>query len=421
MHGVLGLAELWRPGFPHIAALVSGPSSLLHTTPLDGTLVVAQFPIQSDSLIRALYLERPNPFLVKCRLDGGKVVDAYLPNPGRLLELLLPDTRLILTASGPGKGTAPRKTRFTVLALERDGTAILLHTHLCNEVARHLLENDRIPALVGAEILGSEVPLGRNRFDFLLRHGGWELYLEVKSCTLFGNGVAMFPDAITARGRKHLEELAELSRSGVQSAVLFVAHTRDVDWFMPDYHTDLAFSRSLLSVREEVEILPAAVEWSPDLSLSRDVKMLDVPWSHLEREVVDTGSYLLLFEVGRDLRLGREGGATVVLRRGHYLYVGLDMGNLTRRINRHLRGTGREAIDDVIRMADRVTPLAVRSPDLEGCEIARALTAILEPVSGVVDPPECDCHTHLLFGSQNPLDRREFHAILSRYRMKHPT
>ena len=381
---------------------------------------MAQFPIQPDSLIRARYLERPSQFIVKCRLEDGKVVDAYLPNPGRLLELLLPDTALILTPSGPGKGATPRKTRFTVLALERDDGAILLHTHLCNEVARYLLEGDRIPPLSGAEILGAEVPLGRNRFDFLLRHRGRELYLEVKSCTLFGNRVAMFPDAVTARGRKHLEELAELSRGGVRSAVLFVAHTRDVDWFMPDYHTDLAFSRSFLSVREAVEILPLAVEWRPDLSLSADVKMLDIPWAHLEREVVDTGSYLLLIELGRDRRLETHGGSTVVLRRGHYVYVGADMDNLTRRINRHLRGTGREAVDDVLRLADRVVPLAVRSPDLDACRIAEAFATLLEPVAGAIDPADCGCPTHLLHGPRNPLDRSGFHAILSRFRMKHP-
>ena len=382
---------------------------------------MAEYPLQIDCLIGATYVERPNQFLVSCQLDGGVTVDAYLPNPGRLWELLFPGTRLILTPTGSRQGDKPRKTRFTVLALERDGAAILLHTHLCNQVARALLDAGRIPPLAGAEILGSEVPLGRNRFDFLLKKDGRELYLEVKSCTLFGNGVAMFPDAITARGRKHLEELAELGRKGVQSAVLFVAHTRNVEWFIPDYHTDLAFSRSFLAAREDVTLLPAAVEWGADLSLSPEVKMLDIPWAHLDREVVDTGSYLLLFELGRDRKLVGSGGREGTLRGGHYVYVGSDMENLTRTINRHLRGTGREAIDEVIKLADKVTPLAVRSSRNEASEISGAFASIFSPLTDAIDPGPRGCPAHLLYSAEDPLDRPEFHKVLSQFRMKHPT
>ena len=167
------------------------------------------FPAPAHRLLRARFLERPNRFLVRCRLGNGRVVEAFLPNPGRLWELLLPEAALYLTSS---QRSRTRRTAYTCVAVERDGRPVFLHTHLANRVARRLIEAGRIHGLEGAEVVRSEVPLGASRFDLLLRHCGNNVYTEVKSVTLFGNGVAMFPDAVTERGRKHLLDLLALSR-----------------------------------------------------------------------------------------------------------------------------------------------------------------------------------------------------------------
>jgi DNA-binding sugar fermentation-stimulating protein len=66
--------------------------------------------------------------------------------------------------------------------------------------------------------------VGHSRFDFLLERNGRPFYLEVKSCTLVGRSIAMFPDAVTARGRRHLEELADMGRRGTPCGVLFLIH-----------------------------------------------------------------------------------------------------------------------------------------------------------------------------------------------------
>jgi len=73
--------------------------------------------------------------------------------------------------------------------------------------------------------------------------------LEVKSCTLFGNSIAMFPDAVTVRGRRHIEELAALAVRGTAGGVVFLVHTPRVRYFLPDYHTDLTFARTFLNVK----------------------------------------------------------------------------------------------------------------------------------------------------------------------------
>lgn len=166
------------------------------------------------------FLSRPNRFLIRCELNG-RILSAFLPNPGRLQELLLPGRLIYLIQE---KKFEHRKTRYTAVAVERDGYPIMLHTHQTNEVARYLLQERKIPGLEKAEIVRSEVRVGRSRFDFLLEDGNEPILLEVKSCTLVGEEVAMFPDAVTERGTRHLKELAKLSEEGKKTVILFIVH-----------------------------------------------------------------------------------------------------------------------------------------------------------------------------------------------------
>lgn len=251
-------------------------------------------------ILRATFASRPNRFVVLCQLDSGEIVRAFLPNPGRLQELLLPGVDVFIVSA---EASPERKTAYTMVGVAGERYPIFLHTHVNNDVARHLLEHDLVPGLEGSRIVRAEVPLGHSRFDFLLERDGAPIYLEVKSCTLFGNRVAMFPDAVTARGRRHLEELAALSQSGTRAVVLFIVHSGQVDWFMPDYHTDPEFSRTLLAVKDAVEIIPLAVSWGNNFKLSHRVRRLPIPWDHVAREQGERGNYLLLCREAGDWHL----------------------------------------------------------------------------------------------------------------------
>jgi len=377
------------------------------------------FSIVRGRMFKATFVDRPNRFLVRCRAGRRGVIEAFLPNPGRLWELLLPGATLTVEEA---RDTATRRTRYTVLAVERDGRPIVLHTHLTNAVAQHLIERRRIPGLEHAEIVWAEVPVGRSRFDFLLREHGRDLLLEVKSVTLFGNRVAMFPDAVTERGRRHLLELARLARAGTPTAVLFVIHTLDARWFMPDYHTDPAFSRTLLDVRPHVRITPAAIRWTPDLELGRTVRVLDVPWVHLDREVADRGAYLLVLRLARRRRIdvGRLGA--LQFDAGYYVYAGSAMRGLTARIARHMRLRKRRRwhIDHLCAAADGVVALPIRSSRREECAIAAACAAVLAPGPAGFGCSDCDCPTHLFHAPDNPLHASAFHDLLQRFRMRPP-
>jgi sugar fermentation stimulation protein A len=368
--------------------------------------------------IKARFIERPNRFLVRCRTRNRGEVEAYLANSGRLWELLRPDAKLYITERPP---SSELRTRYKVLAVEREGEPVFLDTHLTNTVTRFLLDRRRIPPLAGAEVIRQEVPVGTSRIDFLLKRGRRQTLLEVKSCTLFGNEIAMFPDAVTERGRRHLEELA-IRRRDADSAILFLVHASRVRWFMPDYHTDLCFSQSFLKLRKKVQIYAAAIEWRHDLSLGPRVRMLEIPWEFLQREVRDRGSYLLVIRLdeGKRIRVGRLG--TFPFRRGYHVYVGSAMNSLSARIARHrrLRKKLHWHIDYLRQEADSVVALPIRSSKRHECDVATSLSKVLKKGPAGFGASDCGCATHLFFSARDPLEQIAFHEVLQRFRMRRP-
>lgn len=378
-------------------------------------------PLGNARLRRARFVGRPNRFLILGRLRSGELIEAFLPNPGRMDEMLFPDTELTVVRSTP---SATRRTEWTCVGLEREGEPILLDTHRTNAVARHLIETRRIPSLKGWRIAGAEVTVGHSRFDFLLERGRQRLWLEVKSCTLFGNGSAMFPDAVTERGRRHLEELAHLRQSGAaRPVVLFVVHSLRPRWFLPDYHTDLAFSHTFLDVRPDVRVLPVAVGWTRQLSLRQETRLLPIPWAHLRREAKDRGAYVLLLRLpeARQLKIGRLG--EFHLAAGWYLYIGSAMGGLDARLRRHVRHRKRLHwhIDYLHQAAVEVVPLPIRSSKRQECELAADVAGLYGLAVCRFGASDCTCPGHLFHsGASSPLDDPAFHSLLHRYRMPIP-
>jgi sugar fermentation stimulation protein A len=372
------------------------------------------FRIFTDTRI-ATFLERPNRFLVRCRLRG-RTVSAFLPNPGRLRELLLPGRRVHLVR---GQDHPSRKTRYTAVAFERNGHPIVLDTHKTNDVARRLIELDLVPGLKGARVTRAEVKVGRSRFDFLLSQGDANMLLEVKSCTLAGEKVAMFPDAVTERGARHVRELARIAEQGTRTSVLFVVQWPHAEIFVPDFHTDLKFTRALLECRRNVEVRAVSVRWDSRLALLPEARPLRIPWRTIQREADDRGSYLILVCLHRTrvIPIGRLG--SIRFPKGFYVYVGSAMTNLSQRIQRHRRlGKRIHWHMDWLRPHARwVEALAIRSSDRLECELARAIEGIASwsiPGFGCSD---CRCKSHLFGMTENPLDLESFHDLLAWYRM----
>jgi len=362
---------------------------------------------------QAIFIRRPNRFVVECRL-GRKRVDAYLPNPGRLWELLLPGAILRLRRNS-GSVSLP----YTAVAVEREGIPVLLHTHLANDIVEDLIRRKKIPGLENREILQREVRHGTSRFDFLLSGSERPLMMEVKTCTLFNRTLAMFPDAVTERGSRHVTELARLSAHGFDAAVLFVIQWPFARYFMPEYHTDLVFSENLLAARKKICVKAVALQWESDYSRPAGVKELNIPWGLVEREARDEGSYMVIFRVEEKVRLKVGELGDVFFRKGHYVYAGSARRNLTRRVQRHQRKRKNLFwhIDYLAEKATFVKAAAVRSSENLECGIASALVQIAEWRIPGFGSSDCGCGAHLFGMQDNPLSSARFVDLLMHYRM----
>jgi sugar fermentation stimulation protein A len=170
------------------------------------------------TIVEAIFLARPNRFLVEAELDGH-VVQAHLADRGRLKETLVPNARLLL-AHRPAPG---RKTAYQAVAAVQDGMLTSLDTHLPNRLIEAALRASALEPFAGYSLVRREVTVGGSRFDFQLSDGARRCTLEVKSAGYVENGIATFPDAPTTRGRRHLLELAGIAAMSERAAVLFVA------------------------------------------------------------------------------------------------------------------------------------------------------------------------------------------------------
>jgi len=358
------------------------------------------------------FIDRPNRFVMVIELPDGSHVRAHAPNPGRMWELLYPGTKVILQRPSRAAATG-RKTSWSVVAVRRpsDGTVIPLVATAANEIAAELIIPQLFPE---ALCVHREVTRGPSRFDFQLELPDGPILMEVKSCTLEAHGVAMFPDAATERGRRHVEELTSI-RDG-RRVVLFVIQGPRADRFVPDIHTDPAFSQALKRAAENgVEIRVAAVESDPTGETHLTQTDVPIDWSPLTAVEQNSGAYVLHMRVDpgrtaqeRQVEIGALG--THSLAPGHYLYVGSAMGTMTTRIARHLRVRKRMRwhVDYLRAVSDWAAVYPVYSTRRLECPLATALSSFLpQPFPGF-GSSDCACKSHLFFSPGDPRRLPEF-------------
>ncbi len=204
----------------------------------------ARLKIEGE-MVRGRFLSRTSRFSVLAELaDGPGYFECHLPNPGRLKELLVPGAELLLR---PAKNPDRRKTKFDVFAVKAEGGTVVVDSRIPNQIMREALSSGEVPEFSGYELVRSEPARGKSRLDFLLR-GNRMCLVEVKSCTLVRNGVALFPDAPTERGRRHLLELEKAHEEGYRACILFVIQRGDAKLFMPNDETDPDFGVALRKV-----------------------------------------------------------------------------------------------------------------------------------------------------------------------------
>lgn len=202
-------------------------------------------------LIPATLLRRYKRFLADVRLDNGDELTVHTPNTGSMLGCAEPGTRIWLRDSANPK----RKYRYSwELASTLEGTLVSVNTHLANALVQEGIESGVIEPLQGYRTLRREVKYGTNsRVDLLLADPGRvDCYVEVKNVTAIDrDGYAIFPDAPTERGRKHLQELAAMVRAGYRAVLLLHVARDDADHFRAAAEIDPDYAQQLTAVCDQ--------------------------------------------------------------------------------------------------------------------------------------------------------------------------
>ena len=192
-------------------------------------------------LLEAEFLLRENRFAARVRLNG-KVHRAHVPNTGRMEELLVDGATVLLHH----RGSKGRSTAWDLVMVEGPRGLVSIDSRVPNRLVREALSTGGIPQLADLEELRAEVPRGDSRIDFALAGEAGEALVEVKGCTLVRpDGMALFPDAPTTRGARHVRELANAVAEGVRGLVIVVVQREDGRTFAPNDPQDPRFGNAL--------------------------------------------------------------------------------------------------------------------------------------------------------------------------------
>jgi sugar fermentation stimulation protein A len=230
-----------------------------------------QFP---DPLIPGRLIKRYKRFLADVTLDGGEVVTAHCANPGSMLSTDAPGSEVWLS---PARNPE-RKLRYTWELIRVAGGALVsINTQHPNRVAEEAIAGGAIPELTGYATLRREVKYGKNsRIDILLEDGAKPSCLvEIKSVTMKRGNLCEFPDAVTARGAKHLDELAGQIADGHRAVMLYLAQRGDGEAFSiagdidPNYAEKLshAMAAGVEAYCYECDVNPAGIQVAGPLAM----------------------------------------------------------------------------------------------------------------------------------------------------------
>lgn len=203
---------------------------------------------------RGKLVKRYKRFLADVVLDNGETVTVHCPNSGSMKGCAVPGSPVWLSTSDNPK----RKYPMTWELIKTPESLIGINTIVPNRLVKQAVENDLIEELSGYDGVRSEVKTSAHtRLDLMLESSsGSRCYIEIKNCTLVENGVAMFPDAVTTRGQKHLEELQVLAKKGHRAVIFYLIQRMDAKVFRPADEIDRAYGNKLRqAVESGVEII----------------------------------------------------------------------------------------------------------------------------------------------------------------------
>lgn len=210
-----------------------------------------------NDVCEGVFLRRPNRFIAEVEIDGI-IENCHVKNTGRCKELLLPGAKVYLNKSH----NPNRTTKYDLTGVWKGERLVNIDSSAPNCAFRHYLQTGKY--INDIILIKSEAGYGKSRFDFYVEAAD-KILIEVKGVTLEKDGIALFPDAPTERGIKHLKALAESVDRGYEAHIVFVIQMRGVHHFEPNYNTHPEFGAALIAAqRAGVKIRAFDCEVTPD-------------------------------------------------------------------------------------------------------------------------------------------------------------
>ena len=224
-----------------------------------------------NQLISGVLVKRYKRFFVDVKVKN-RIITAHCPNSGSMLGLLDKGNKVWITEAINKK----RKLKYTLQIIEENGSMVGVNTHLTNKIVNHALQKNLIKDFSNSVKIKSEQVFGEHtRFDFYLEDKNTKSFLEVKNVTLKRKSrIGEFPDSITSRGTKHLNELINATKKGFKAYLLFVVQRNDCDKFEVAKDIDPIYSKTLIkAVKNKVKVLCYDCKFSSKgIILNKEIK-----------------------------------------------------------------------------------------------------------------------------------------------------
>ena len=214
-----------------------------------------------EKLIHGTLIKRYKRFLADVILDDDGEVTAHCTNSGSMKSCLENGAEVYLSPVTDPK----RKTRFTWEMIKINGGWVGINTGNPNKLAFEAISKGKIPGLENYTTVRREVKFGNSRFDLFAENKSEKCFIEVKNVTLKEGKFALFPDAITTRGQKHLKTLMEVKKQGMRAVMLYIVQRTDVEIFAPAVDIDPNYAAALkFAVLASVEVIAIQAKVTPE-------------------------------------------------------------------------------------------------------------------------------------------------------------